>query len=280
MGIFALFETGKIKPKWTFTAKGAIWRILFSGNGMIVGEDRDEETKSLSFFFLDESTGRVVSHGAKYGDGWWSGIEAVDGNTVYIHGYASPDMPIHRGITAVDLFSGSVLWETPDVKFVRVEEGTIVAVREYFEKKVFYRLDPAQGTVLEETENMSGPGNGSGIVIDERRYRFPETLQWGDDGVSRIIREHLRPEELAGGVEYIEHDDMILFNYHKRNRKSTQDRMVLDNKFKIVSKANEKMIFSETLDTDAAYPVPDAFFFHDEMMFYVKNRSILTAIRL
>jgi hypothetical protein len=280
MGVFSLFGAGRIKPRWVFTAGGVVWRILFSDTGIIVGEDRDEEARSLNFFFLDESSGKILRDGEKYGGGWWSGIEAIDGTTVYIHGYASPDIPIHKGIIAVDIFSGNILWENPDVRFLWARNGTVVACREYFERSVFYRLDPVRGTVLEETNDRKTLSDLSGSGFDESRYRFPETLRFGEDERSKIIREHVRPEELVGSVEYIEHDDVILFNYYEHNKRSSQSRVVLDNQFKIVSKANEKLIFSEVLDTEAAYPVPDAFFFHNGMLFYIKNRSILTAIQL
>jgi hypothetical protein len=280
MGLFSLFGPERIKPRWVFTAGGVLWRILFSDTGIIVGEDRDEEVQTLSFFFLDESSGKILRKGEKYGGGWWSGIEAIDGTTVYIHGYASPDMPIHKGIIAVDIFSGNILWENPDLRLLWARDGRVVACREYFERSVFYRLDPVRGTVLEEANDRKTFGDLSGPGFDEHRFRFPETLRFGEDGRSKIIREHVRPEKLVGSVEYIEHDDLILFNYYEHNKRSSQSRVVLGNQFKIVSKANEKLIFSEVLDTDAAYPVPDAFFFHDGMLLYIKNRSILTAIRL
>ncbi len=280
MGIFNFFRPGKIRQKWTFTAKGAIWRILFSENGMIVGEDRNEEEKSISFFCLNELTGKVLWHGEKFGREWWSGIEAIDGNTFFIHGYGSPDIPEHKGVIAVDVFSGRILWENTDLQLLSARDGTIVASFGNLEKRVFCRIDPGTGVVLEETTNRTVVGNLPDLEVDERRYVFPVTLIPGEDKNSKIIREHIRPEELVGSIEYIEHDDMLLFNYYEKNVKSTQSQVVLNNYFKIVSIADEGLVFSEVLNTNVSYPVPDAFFFHDEELFYIKDRSILTAIQL
>ena len=85
---------------------------------------------------------------------------------------------------------------------------------------------------------------------------------------------------MIGSVEYIEHDDMLLFNYYENNEESIQNQAVLNNYFKIVSIANKGLIFSETFNMNVSYPVPDAFFLHDEELFYIKDRSILTAIQL
>ncbi len=280
MGILSFLKPGRIASKWTFTAKGVIWRVLFSENGVIVGEDRDEEEKSLIYFCLDELSGKVLWREKKYEKEWWSGIEAIDGNTLFIHGYASPDMPENKGIVAVDIFSGRVLWENPGLRLLSAYKGAIVAEGYYFGKRIFCRLDSKSGIIQEESADRNKFGNMPDLGIDERRYTFPVTLISGEGEQGKIIYEHVNTEELIGSVEFIEHDDMLLFNYYEKNVKSTENRDILNNYFKIVSIANKRLIFSETLNTNVSYPVPDAFFFHDELLFYIKDRSILTAVRL
>lgn len=280
MGIFSFFKPGRFAPKWTFTTEGALWRILFSEHGMIVGEDRDEEEKLLSYFCLDGLTGRVLWDRQKYGMEWWSGIDAIEGNTLFIHGYASPDMPVHKGIIAVDILSGKVIWENPDLRLLSVHGGTVIGNRDFFERRIFYRLDPLTGAVVEETTDRKKFGDMPGLGIDERRFTFPVSLMPGGDAPGEIIGEYIRPDELIGTVEYIEHDDMLLFNYHEKNMETSSERIILKNYFKIVSIANEGLLFSETLNTNASYPIPDAFFLYDDVLFYVKDRSTLTAIPL
>jgi hypothetical protein len=280
MGIFGPFKTGKFAPKWTYSAKGVIWRILFSENWMIVGEDRNEEEKSVTYFCVDELSGRILWRGKKYGREWWSGIDAVDGNSVFIHGYASPEMPEHKGIIAVDIVSGKILWKNPDLRLLSVRGGIVVGVHDDFDRSFFYRLDQRTGAILDESTDRDAFGILPGLACDESLFTFPETLIPGGNEYCKIIDEYIRREELIGSVEYLEHDDMLLFNYYIKNSGSTPEQIALDNCLNIISIANEKLLFSEMLDKNVAYPVPDAFFIHNDILFYIKNRSILTAVRL
>jgi len=49
----------KLKPQWTFSPEGLIWR-LFPVENFIIGECRTIETKTTSFFCIESSTGKVI----------------------------------------------------------------------------------------------------------------------------------------------------------------------------------------------------------------------------
>ncbi len=52
MNISSLFQQRQLKPSWSYTTSGVLWRLLFSETNFIVGEDRDTATKQVSFFLF------------------------------------------------------------------------------------------------------------------------------------------------------------------------------------------------------------------------------------
>ena len=104
----------KYTPAWKYRTKGILWRVGPVGPASLAGEVRDPERKEVRFFCLDRLTGRVRWEGKQFGDPWWVGIECGIENVLLLHGYAHPDMPGHRGLIAVDTFTGDVLWSNQE----------------------------------------------------------------------------------------------------------------------------------------------------------------------
>src|SRR3989304_2231091 len=110
MKLFSLFKAGKIRPAWQYKTDGQLWRILFSESARIVGEDRNEEKKEVTFFCLDEMSGEVLWNRVRLKEHWWIGIETLYDGIVYLHEYVKPDLPQHHKIIALDLESGERPW--------------------------------------------------------------------------------------------------------------------------------------------------------------------------
>ncbi len=280
MGFLDFFRSEALRKKWIYKSAGSIWRILFSGNGLIAGEDRDGDSKTVSYFCLDEDTGKAIWLGRKFGREWWSGIDAIAGDLLFVHSFASPELPEHRGIHAIDLRSGMVRWEQPAFRFLSADAGGVIASDESSGARRMLLLDPVNGNLVEEIEDSSVAERRTTSESDIDRSLFPEFLSPENVEESFTVDRFIHREDLAGNIEFIRRGDLLMFNYHEKNSRSSPRQIALDNKFKIVSMANEHLLFAETLNTDVSYPVPDAFFIHDETLFFVKDRSILTAIQL
>ncbi len=279
MGFLDLFRSGNIRRKWTFTAENSVWKLQFSNDGLIVGEDRNTAAKTVTYFCLDEHDGKPRWLGRKFAAEWWSGIEAVDGGLLLVHSYASPELPEHRGIVAVDLRDGTILWENPDVRFTAVSGGSLLCERFSAGLRTTVMLDRTDGRILHDNlrELPAGP---QVAAIDEGRFIFPEILMPDDREAHSAIARLLHGDDLVGSVEYIRRGELLMFNYHEKNAHSTPQQVALTNTFRILSLANEHPVFTETLNIDVPYPAPDSFFIHDETLYYIKDRSILTAVQL
>jgi hypothetical protein len=285
MRLFSLFRNGRIRPEWQFEAGGQLWRILFSESGRIVGEDRDEGKKEVTFFCLDEVSGKVLWKGVAFEERWWIGIEAFYDGIVYLHEYIKPDLPQHKKIMAVDLESGKILWRNDELEPLFVAGAKFFAVRSSFEKRVLYELNPVTGEIGREfSEDDEGFETAQRRLGPSRQdFVFPEIYESGvehENELKNSIQSHCDFRKLVGSIEYIHHAGLLFFNYHERAGSSSADQPALSNVFKVVNTNKNRLLHSEVLNENASAPTPDSFFLKGSQLFYIKDKKLLAAFHL
>jgi hypothetical protein len=285
MRLFSLLKNEKIKPAWQFRSVGQLWRILFSESGRIVGEDRDEDKKEVTFFCLDEVSGEVLWSGVELEERWWIGIEAFYDGIVYLHEYIKPDLPQHKKIIALDLKSGKLLWRNDELEPLFVAGAKFYAARSSFEKRVLYELNPATGEIereLSEEDEDLNPAQRQ-LGIGHQDFVFPEVFEAGVERESElkgIFQLHCDFRKLVGSVEYVYRSGLLFFNYHERTDSSSTDQPVLKNLFKVVNMNKNRVLHSEVLNESAFAPTPDSFFLKGAQLFYIKDKKLLVAFYL
>ncbi|MBS4028163.1 MAG: DUF4905 domain-containing protein, partial [Ignavibacteriales bacterium] len=85
-----LFSKKQLRPVWQYTCDGILWRLKVSNNRLILGEDRNTEAKTVSYFCVEETTGKILWKNLKFDEPFWIGINAVYNNVAYFHEYESP----------------------------------------------------------------------------------------------------------------------------------------------------------------------------------------------
>lgn len=287
MEVFKFLHQGKLKPSWRYKADGAIWRIAPTPSGKLVGEERDLNRKTATFFCLNEVTGEVLWDKVRFDEKWWIGIEAVHRDVMYLHGFATPDLPEHKAITAIDLHTGNRIWSNEELTFVDAVENSLFASRESIEGPHILELDYRTGAILKSW----GPNNE---VIREARQRyhseleepveFPVPLQSpmsGDTPDGMRIQEYCAGRSLAGPIGIVDYDDqVVIFNRHEQSATRKVDPPHLVNILTVLEKKSGNVLFEETLDTNVSSVVPESFFVHRQVLFYIKDRATLTALRI
>jgi hypothetical protein len=285
MNMLSFFKSDRLTPEWTFSAGSIIWRMVLSDGGIIVGECRDPEKKTASFFGVDVSTGTPVWRDLLLHDPWWVGIEGVQKNVALFHGFVQPDMPEHRGIQAFDVQSGSLLWRNDEVTYWFGYENRVVAYRDLFEKRVGYELDLQTGSLLEThdtsliplhamRQQASGSLGPSDVVL-------PETVAENEGGspLATAVQKETGGKELIGRVEYVRHKDILVFNYHVQRRNKNAVQPKLENTLAVYRAPGAARLFSDVIGRDLALYVPDSFFVKYPFIVFVKDRTILTALK-
>ena len=161
MSILSIFKSEKLKPLWRLATKKPaviIWKLLISPDGILAGEERDTEAKTASLFALDVPSGKMLWRDAKIDEAWWFNSERATPESIYIQKFRKPDMPEPKGIIALDIHTGALRWEQPDVSMLFEHDGKIYAQREALGRKEFFAIDNLSGEVLEaygsEKENI------------------------------------------------------------------------------------------------------------------------------
>lgn len=282
----SLFGLPRLHAAWTFAPGGVIWRIHFSASGLIVGEARNEGQKRAHFFCLEEETGRVLWNLLEAQDPWWTGIEAVLQDVVLLHGYAQPDMPEHLGIWAYHLRDGRLLWQDPAATFWFADADRLYTLRTMVDRRVGAVLDLTTGMPVGEFEDTFEQLSGIRERSEEARIpgdmHFPLPLDLADlpAAASQRIREQLRDDAVVGGIEVINHRGKLAFNFHRNCRRRPEDPPSLENRLVILDQETGRVLFAETIQTNARAPVPDSFFLKGPRLLFVREGTTLTALPL
>lgn len=284
--ILSFFHRPSLKPAWTFTVPGVLWRLFPAKSGEIVGESRDQGKKQASFFALDSRTGKPLWENLVLDEPWWIGIEDVAEGVLLLHKFSSPDMPGHRGMIGVDLQKGVRLWSNDELTFWFVHQQSIFAHRMMFEKRVVCELDIRSGQILREigedseTEVMKKREATLGLLQEEIHFPEKGEMELLDPAISKKISRELSGWGGIFGFEYVMSNGFLAMNFHVPSTASSVEKPLLDNHFSIFDLNRGKVLFTDCINHNSPALVPDSFFVRKGVAYYVKDQRTLTAINL
>jgi hypothetical protein len=272
-----------LEPDWTFAPGGVLWRLMFAP-GHIIGESRSQEEKRVRFFCVEETTGEALWTALPVEERWWVGIEAVQQDVVLLHGFTKPDMPEHRGLRAFDLKSGKPLWASEDAAYWFSQGERVYTVRTLFDKRTVAVFDLRTGKQLDDqpTDMESlAPLRQKGLVEQEDAGIFFPQMFNPSEVPSNLVDVVVRVTDrttLAGSIESLLHRDRLIFDFHEQVK--VPGGHELRGWLFVINVRRSKVIHAAVLADHARAAVPDSFFIRGDRLFYVQDRTTLTAIRL
>lgn len=267
----------KIKNKYSFKDGNQIWRILLSTTEKVIVETRDTNKKEAFYNCLDLNTGKKIFKGLQLDEKYWIGVETIYKDIIFFHKYTKPDMPGHQQVIAFDINTQKVLWTNEDYSFLFVVDDKVFCFVQQFEGRKYFTLDLMTGELIKEldiTEEEIIRLND--IYENEKKYSnyiFPERFdsQTVDNPkVASLIEQHTKEVEIVGDIEYAFSKDALIFNLH---HKIIGDSLM--NKLFTYDLSSGKKIYEEILDADANGFVPDSFFIYKNLLFILKEKSVL-----
>jgi len=264
-----------------------LWRLKVSDKGFIVGEDRNVEQKTVSYFCLKEKNGEVLWKNLTFEEKFWIGINAVYGERVYFHEFKSPSMPEEKKIIAVDLSSGNTAWKNDELKFLFAYNDCVYASKESFTSRLFFELDCENGNILrelgddigyintlQETSEHSQPYNHLQLPTAILKDDFLRNEEYVS--LLKTFRRH----KITGDVELYENENFLAFTlYENANDNPFEFNL---NQYLIIAEKGKslKQVFSETITTNASMTLLDTFFFKENILYFIKEKKTLTAVSL
>lgn len=262
----------KLSPAWIYAPGAAIWRMLPTSEGYLVGESRDDGKKQVRFFCLELETGRRLWENVSVAEDWWVGIEAVHGGMLFLHMFARPDMPEHAGIVALDLTTGTVLWNMTHLQLRGAKDDTLF-VRDHRDPDApAAAVSVRTGEPLGDSAVMDAASGGFG---DPAGITYPAPLQKGDAGWPAFERI-LGRRSLIGTCETVRVEDRWIFSYHAAQLK--QPVLTTFEHLIAVADLQGRKLFEETLHREAHMPVYDAFFVHGSHAYFIRHERELVCV--
>ena len=281
--LFSLKRKNTWNPAWSYAVDGLIWLFRINTVGRILGEVRHPVRKETTYFCLDEETGRVLWEGLRFDEAWWIGIEDLDRQRAYFHRYRKPDMPQHLGVIAVDLDSGTILWETGECSFLFRDDDVVYTAKQGFESMRYASLNASDGTLRRDFGNDANAINALRSALsdvdDFLGYVYPDAFNESHPEFSRfrdLIYGWCHPTHIHGTIDVLLHASRLLVSWHEsEGPEGVQDSLV--QRFVAYDTRSRSIVYTDTLNSGVAHPSIDSFFVKDERVIYVKDQHILTA---
>lgn len=271
------------KPSWQYPAGGTVWKLLCAGNTLL-GDTRDVEKHTATFFALNLQTGEPLWERCVLPQAWWISMQSIVGDTLLLHGFEKPDMPIPKGMYAVDMTTGAVRWSDETLTYLFTANGRVYAQRASFSTRTFLEIDPHTGDMLYDYGS-----NEDGIMElrrvaqndEEPGYVFAESLPSMSEAVRATVERAIDLSRARGVVDVAEAAGYLIVAHHEpaKGAQAMLNNRVM-NKLTVIAPANGAVVYEDVLVADAPAPVPDVFFVKDDVLLYVKETTRVMGLRL
>ncbi len=278
----ARFGKKKLEPSWEYRTNGVAWKILPAGRAFFVGEDRDTDAKRVEFFCLDRTSGRELWKKKPVGEQWWVGIESAHDDVVFVHEYATPDMPDHKRIIAMDLPSGSILWSNEELKFGHAIGDSVYAIKDHFERRIWYDLDLHSGITrgeIEPDEVRRRREAADAAARESTVFPTPFDPERAGAGLPDYVGRALRRATNLVAAEYIDREPEFVLAYHNKPGRDPETADLRE-EIVVIAKPTGDILYGDTMVEKANVPLRDAFFMIDHVLYYVRGKNTLVAVNL
>jgi len=283
-----LKKKNKLKPGWIFSQNGNLWRFIFGGENLIVGETRDLTKRVVYFFVIDISSGKTYLKNFLFEDGnYWISIEGATSEIVFLHRYDKPELPYHKNIIALDINTGEKLWENEKYLYLFNTTENLYGIKQNFESYEIVELNLKDGSV----KSVIPPEEHSGIYeirnsVEDLQHEFSdypvkyESVK--DENISSIILNETKNIEYKGEIEYLLKENYLIFNYYVPAGIDLKDlnRKYYENRLRIFDINTGEILYSDILNAKSTYNVPDNFFTKNNYLFYLREKKEIVFIEL
>ncbi len=275
-------KSNKLDITWEYATHGNLWRLVPSNNGHFVIEDRDVEKKNVSFTCLDRVTGKIIWEHVQFSEKWWVTIDVVHNNMLFLHEYASPDLPESKKIIAVDIFTGKLVWSNDDMKFLFVHGDCIYAAKDEYDQRKFFQLSLLDGVVLREIDDQYLSviqETCKGVV--ENTLVFPVSINEGDNEQmpASVVQKATADASNVSLIEHVSHGNTDVVGYYESTSEALTQQKYCQH-ITVLNRENNKILFRDIVNEHVAVTVPETFFLIDSFLYYIKKTSTLRALDL
>lgn len=271
-------------PVWTYKSHDPLWLMKFSGDGYILLETRNTDERRVRFSCIEESGGKALWKDQSYAHEWWAGIEDVCDGRVFFHGYRKPDMPMHLGITTVDLQTGQTLWHENDATFLFTWESEVYISRRHFGGEIYATLDVETGTLLRDFGSDNSVLKPLRLRLNEQDrfagYLYPEHFDEQHplyEEYHALVFSYCDLEKARGNIDVLLSGNALLLSWHEVIGFDNALQQRLAQRFFAFDARERSLVYRDTISDDRPQPGIDSYFIKDRQLLYIRNGLELVA---
>ncbi len=241
----------------TFT--GLIWKLETDiEQNLIYVETRNEKEHSAGFSSFHLKTGEVNFLEFIPKEKWLVGMNGGRKGILFLHGYLSDQTPEHKGIIALDGFTGKGLWADYNLAIEAFTVDGLLAADQRFQSKRTVLLDYQTGTVKAKTENRQD---------DRQEIQYPFMLLLLPKNLTALIAG-----TITGEISCLNYNPYLIISLHTQNNDGLLQELFIFE--------NEKLICHDLLNENIQKLQPEAFVVIKNYLVYIKNKTVLKVLSL
>lgn len=250
-----------------YTTTSKVWKLLVDEvNQLLFIETRDEDEREVTFSAIDLHTNSVLWQDYMLEEPWWLSMQYAINGILLITEFADSQNPEAKKLIAIDSIHGEGLWEHP-LLFEAANQSVVLAKNQ---EQEWLSIDLHQGTLheIESTASQQFDTDSSQLQFP---YRYlPETAYF------QTVQEFLIKKSNAVpvlAIDYAETTQHFLISFYEQKGIRYQQKLL------VFSKKGE-LLFETVLDDELQGIGNEPFFIVEDLLIYVKDKSIVAVIRL
>ena len=283
----SFFREKRLTPVWSYNCKNTFWRLKTSEDGFIIGEDRNTEQKTATFFCINASNGKILWENKSLEEKWWLSFEIIHQGIILFHEYGSPDLPEPKKILAVDVRTGKTLWTNHDVKLLFTFSGNVYVVKQGFANQ-FFEIDIVSGEVVRDLGfDSSYVATLQGIAEEQQvssNIFLPEyidkTIFFNETEHQQMFKK-IHSTNIVGLIEKFQSENFIAISFYENIHRNPFENDLTQHLYIFKPERTDFQIFyKEILINHATTALTGAFFVLNNLLCFVKEKKTLSAISL
>lgn len=264
----------------SYSFKGNIWKVrIDTRQNTAVAEIRNGAEYTTSFHVIDLTAQKPIITDWVLHEPWLIGIEDVHNGILYVHQYRSPEIPEHHGIYAYDIRTKILLWEQPQLSWLKRTNFSILAhyltqegVRQFVELDLSGNIIRKFGEqipvhIIQEAENLE--------MEAFEQMRFPQAvlLDKPENKDSLVFFRTFAPSLKFHYSEHLNYQENHILSYYSMNKDATQTSM--NNCLVIYNTIHNKKLCEVCLAQNVHKFAVDTFYMYRSHLFFVQYPNIL-----
>ena len=250
-----------LQPYINHQFNGSIWRLEIDPiTETFFLEIRNQADKKVYFASISLINGEIYFDHLNTEERWLTGIEAAYDGKLLLHNYQSESRPEHKGLIAIDAFTGKIVWSNYVYAFDHLSINGPVVYDTRIQPRKLFLADINTGATIRLYQPSIDLEPDSTLV-------FPREIE------TDFLPDLQFPITPYGNtMHYLDHNNYRIVSLHSLVEGALKQHLyVMD---------GDGIVYEDLLNNDIQKLQPESFLIHKNCLLYLKNKSEIKVLYL